>query len=274
VIVLGLFGIGAATQINLQYQVQGILPTANGGTGQNSTATFPTSGTVMITTTSATCSQLPALTGDATTSAGSCADTVVQIEGAAIPASAALVGTNSSKQVVASTLDSIRSVIYGTGGGTAQAQTVTTSPTISSATVGDAVMWKPTAANTGSGPTLSVDSITAATIIKTNGAALAASDLLTTEIAYAVWDGTYWELQNPQTVATAINFSNGETPTGSCPTTSLTLAHTPVTGSLNLFYNGQLLTMGSSADYTLSSATVTLTSSCPSGTVFQASYRY
>lgn len=41
------FGLAAVTQINLTTQVTGILPTTNGGTGQNSTATFPTSGTVL-----------------------------------------------------------------------------------------------------------------------------------------------------------------------------------------------------------------------------------
>lgn len=49
----------AATQINLATQVSGILATANGGTGQNSTATFPTAGTVMITTTGVSATQLP-----------------------------------------------------------------------------------------------------------------------------------------------------------------------------------------------------------------------
>lgn len=47
------------------------------------------------------CAQMPALTGDATSSAGACATTVVQIEGAAIPTSAAFVATNGSKQFVA-----------------------------------------------------------------------------------------------------------------------------------------------------------------------------
>ena len=50
---------GAVTQISLTSQVQGILPTGNGGTGVNSTATFPSSGTVMITTTGVTAAQMP-----------------------------------------------------------------------------------------------------------------------------------------------------------------------------------------------------------------------
>lgn len=41
----------AMTQIDLAHQVTGVLSTANGGTNQNSTATFPASGTVLATST-------------------------------------------------------------------------------------------------------------------------------------------------------------------------------------------------------------------------------
>lgn len=51
--------LGAASQIDLTSQVKGLLPGTNGGTGISSTATFPASGTVMITTTGVTASQLP-----------------------------------------------------------------------------------------------------------------------------------------------------------------------------------------------------------------------
>lgn len=50
---------GAATQINLTSQVFGILPAANGGTGVNGSATFPSSGTVMTTATAVAATQLP-----------------------------------------------------------------------------------------------------------------------------------------------------------------------------------------------------------------------
>jgi hypothetical protein len=60
IIVLGaLLSVFAVTQISLTTQVTGVLPTANGGTGQNSSATFPSSGTVMTTATSVSASQLP-----------------------------------------------------------------------------------------------------------------------------------------------------------------------------------------------------------------------
>ena len=51
--------LGAVTQINLATQVFGLLPGANGGTGVNSTATYPGSGTIMITTTGVTNAQMP-----------------------------------------------------------------------------------------------------------------------------------------------------------------------------------------------------------------------
>lgn len=43
------FAMGAVTVVDLTRQVTGVLPAANGGTGQNSTATFPASGTVATT---------------------------------------------------------------------------------------------------------------------------------------------------------------------------------------------------------------------------------
>jgi hypothetical protein len=45
----GLVGLATTTQFNVTTQIQGILARVNGGTGVNSTATFPTSGTVTVT---------------------------------------------------------------------------------------------------------------------------------------------------------------------------------------------------------------------------------
>lgn len=50
----------AVTQIDLTQNVKGVLPKANGGAGADmSSVTFPSSGTLMITTTSVQASQLP-----------------------------------------------------------------------------------------------------------------------------------------------------------------------------------------------------------------------
>jgi hypothetical protein len=90
---------------------------------------------------------------------------------------------------------------YVTGAGTANVQTATISPAISGLVAGLQVWWLPVAANTTTTPTLNVNSSGAQTITKNGKAALVANDLTTTAIAYAIYDGTNWELQNPQTVA-------------------------------------------------------------------------
>lgn len=74
----------------------------------------------------------------------------------------------------------------------------------------------------------------------------------------------------------SLNFSDNETPTGSCngSNQTFTLAHTPnPSTSLNFFLNGQLLISGGS-DYTLATATVTTVGTCATGDVVRASYRY
>jgi hypothetical protein len=81
------------------------------GGGNVNTSGTPTAGQIGLWVTSTAiqgvtalpASAEPAHTGDVTNAAGSLATTVVQVEGGAIPASAALVGTNSSKQLVANT---------------------------------------------------------------------------------------------------------------------------------------------------------------------------
>lgn len=87
---------------------------------------------------------------------------------------------------------------YAAGGGTAQAQTVTLSPAAGSLTAGLNVYWLPTAANTASGPTLAVSGLTAKTITKCGTTALSASDLTTLAVAHAIYDGTEFQLLNPQ----------------------------------------------------------------------------
>lgn len=76
VLALSVCCLAAVTVINLATQVTGVLATANGGTGQNSTATYPGSGVVMTTSTGVVAAQMPALTGDVTTSAGAVATSI------------------------------------------------------------------------------------------------------------------------------------------------------------------------------------------------------
>lgn len=92
---------------------------------------------------------------------------------------------------------------YWTGGGTANAQTVTPVPAWSSlaSNIGSWICWLPSNANTTTTPTLAVSGLTASTITKLGHTAVAANDLTTTAIACAIWDGTDFQLQNPQVVA-------------------------------------------------------------------------
>ncbi len=85
------------------------------------------------------------------------------------------------------------------GGGTAQAQTASPLPPLQSLGVGAMVRWYPSAANTAAAPTLAVSGLTAKPITKLGTTALVANDLTTTAFAEAIYDGTQWELQNPQT---------------------------------------------------------------------------
>jgi len=87
---------------------------------------------------------------------------------------------------------------YVAGGGTAQAQTVTMSPAVSALTTGLTIRWKPTAANTGAAPTLAVNGLTATAITKCGATALVANDLNTNTVAVATYDGTQFQLLNPQ----------------------------------------------------------------------------
>jgi hypothetical protein len=94
---------------------------------------------------------------------------------------------------------------YVPGGGTANTQTATLTPAPQAYAAGQSVFWMPNAANTSGTPTLNLDGLGNKTIVKAGGAALSASppDLTTTAIAWAIYDGTNFELQNPQTAPSA-----------------------------------------------------------------------
>lgn len=92
-----------------------------------------------------------------------------------------------------------RKLNYIAGGGTAQAQTATMVPPVASLANGLSLCWLPAAANTGAAPTLAVNGLTAKPITKTGTTALVANDLTTSAIACAIYDGTEFQLQNPQT---------------------------------------------------------------------------
>jgi hypothetical protein len=125
--------------------------------------------------------------------------------------------------------------IYAAGGGSANAQTVTVTPAATSLVAGLHVQWLPTAANTTTTPTLAVSGLTAKTITKCGTSALAASDLTTTAIASATYDGTEWQLGNPQ--AAGCGSSGSGTPGGS--NTQVQYDNGGVFGGISVFtYDG------------------------------------
>lgn len=84
----------------------------------------------------------------------------------------------------------------GTAGGTADALTVSLSPSISSYTTGLVVWFIASAANTGSA-TLNVDSVGATTLKKTDGTTdLAAGDIVSGRLYGALYDGTNFQVLN------------------------------------------------------------------------------
>ena len=90
---------------------------------------------------------------------------------------------------------------YGVGGGTAQAQTVTTTPQPGTLAAGMQVCWTPMNNNTATAPTLAWGTFAAKPITKVSAGgvtALIANDLASTAINCGIYDGTEYQLQNPQ----------------------------------------------------------------------------
>lgn len=83
--------------------------------------------------------------------------------------------------------------------------------------------------------------------------------------------------QNVQTSAglSNANFVDAETPSGTIngSNTAFTLANTPVTGSLQLFLNGVRLVVGAGNDYTLTGASISMTTAPITGDSLIATYR-
>jgi hypothetical protein len=151
---------------------------------------------------------------------------------------------------------------YVAGAGTAQAQTATLTPAVTALTAGVEVRWLPTAANTAAAPTLAVNGLTAKSITKLGTTALVANDLTTTAIADAIYDGTEWQLQNPQTASSGGVTSIATTSpiTGGTITSTGTIAcGTCVTSAASLTSTALMTGGGSQASQT-PDATATLSS--------------
>ena len=79
---------------------------------------------------------------------------------------------------------------------------------------------------------------------------------------------------NASGIATASKFVTRESPTGAINgiNASFALAHTPIAGTEQVFYNGQLLEPGASNDYTISAGTITMASAPVSGDAIRVNY--
>jgi hypothetical protein len=106
---------------------------------------------------------------------------------------------------------------------------------------GSMIYLLPKFPNTSGTPTLDVNGLGAQKILRYGNHALAPGDLSTTALALLIYDGTYWELINPQTIAgtvTAVTAtaplvsSGGTTPNISCPTCITSAALSGATGSI------------------------------------------
>jgi hypothetical protein len=98
---------------------------------------------------------------------------------------------------------------YAADTGSVNALTATVTSCPSAYVTGMFIKVLPLHANTTTTPTLNFCGLGAKTITKVGQSALASSDLLTTQIATFIYDGTYLELQNPATLANAVTSVTG-----------------------------------------------------------------
>lgn len=125
--------------------------------------------------------------------------TTVESAGTLLALNALTVGGGAGACPTSKSWADMDSTQYVTGGGTAQAQTATLAPAATALVAGLELNFLPVAANTGAAPTLAVNGLTAKPITKLGATALVANDLTTTAIASVIYDGTEFQLQNPQT---------------------------------------------------------------------------
>lgn len=97
---------------------------------------------------------------------------------------------------------------YFNGAGTANAQTVAPIPPWTALSKNE-ICWLPSNANTTTTPTLAVSGLTATTITKLGHTALAANDITATAVACVIYDGTDFQLQNPQVVGGSGTVNSG-----------------------------------------------------------------
>lgn len=134
-------------------------------------------------------------------------------------------------------------VDYAAATGSAQAQAITVNQVIGALVPGAVYQFLPVAANSAADPTLAVNGLSAVTIKKDQGgaiAALAPGDLSASVIAWVVYDGTYFELLNPTTGkgASPATLTDGATITWSITNSTISNAQVTLGGNRTLSVSG------------------------------------
>lgn len=136
-------------------------------------------------------------TGASITVSGTGVNNANQVNGATVPASAGVAGTNSSSQIVAATAHGVAlPLTCADTSGSGTAQSCTTTPTFTPAT-GDCINYTTTTANTGTGLTINVNSTSARSVSKQQGSTttLAPNDVLANKQIRACFDAANtWEI--------------------------------------------------------------------------------
>lgn len=213
--------------------------------------------------------------------------------GAAFPSTNGIVFNTSTTASRNATASDLASLTYVADSGTTNAYAAVLPYPISSYTAGLTVTINPGSTNTSTTPTLSVSGLSAITIVKpVSGSlvALTASDIVSGTLAAFKYDGTHFQLQNPQTTAAAgvssvnatapltANGVSGSAQTGTvvvaCPTcsvgsgTSVSLPGASSLGSVTFNGNVGLLCADTSGSGTAQSCTTTPSITPATGTCF------
>ena len=161
--------------------------------------------------------------------------TVAQVNGAVVPTSASVVGTNGSKQLVARNAHDIDVPADCTdSSGSTTTYVCTTAPSFTPAAK-DCIHLTVGATNSGAS-TLNVNSTSAAPLQKWLGTALASGDLPASKTQTACFDGTNWQVSTIGNAPSGGTGISGATANGAVYATSSTAATS--TGALT---DGQLL---------------------------------
>src|SRR5208283_2454802 len=144
--------------------------------------------------------------------------TVAQVNGSAIPVSAAVVATNGSGQMISANADLIETPIdCADTSGSATAQSCTTVPSFTP-DANDCIVYTTTTANTGD-LTVNVNGLGAKDVRKWLGASeLAGGDMPANEQVVTCYDGTYWEVMTIGNAPAGVNFRGPFNPSASYAT--------------------------------------------------------